>query len=327
MMKSFKDKKILVLGGMGFIGSNLAIRLIEDGAKVTLIDSMIPNHGGNLFNIKPIQKLCEVNFSDIRDAHSLRYLVQDQDIIFSLAGQVNHLDSMEDPFTDLDINCLSQINLLEVCRKFNPRVKIVYSSTRQIYGRPQYLPVDEKHPILPVDVNGINKVAGENYYSLYAKVHGMDCVSLRLTNTYGPRQYIRGTTQGFIGVFLRLALQRQKISLFGDGQQKRDFNYVDDVVKALLLAASAPEVSGGVYNLGHHNSYSLLYFVQLLQKFCDFEYNIKPFPPERAKIDIGDYYSDYSLFKEKTGWEPTVDLEEGLSKTIAYFRENLSYYL
>lgn len=326
-MKSFKDKKILVLGGMGFIGSNLAIRLIEDGAKVTLIDSMIPNHGGNLFNIKPIQKLCEVNFSDIRDAHSLRYLVQDQDIIFSLAGQVNHLDSMEDPFTDLDINCLSQINLLEVCRKFNPRVKIVYSSTRQIYGRPQYLPVDEKHPILPVDVNGINKVAGENYYSLYAKVHGMDCVSLRLTNTYGPRQYIRGTTQGFIGVFLRLALQRQKISLFGDGQQKRDFNYVDDVVKALLLAASAPEVSGGVYNLGHHNSYSLLYFVQLLQKFCDFEYNIKPFPPERAKIDIGDYYSDYSLFKEKTGWEPTVDLEEGLSKTIAYFRENLSYYL
>ena len=312
---------------MGFIGSNLAIRLVESGAKVTLIDSMIPNHGGNLFNIEPIQKLCKVNFSDIRDAHSLRYLVQDQDIIFSLAGQVNHLDSMEDPFTDLEINCLSQINLLEVCRKFNPRVKIVYSSTRQIYGRPQYLPVDEKHPILPVDVNGINKMAGENYYSLYAKVHDMDCTSLRLTNTYGPRQFIRGATQGFIGVFLRLAIQGQPITIFGDGQQRRDFNYVEDVVEALLLAASTPKVSGGVYNLGHHHSYSLLDFIQLLQKFCDFEYTIKPFPPERAKIDIGDYYSDYNLFKGETGWSPTVDLEEGLSKTVAYFRKNLSHYL
>ncbi|RLB67834.1 MAG: NAD-dependent epimerase [Deltaproteobacteria bacterium] len=326
-MNYFKNKKILILGGVGFIGSNLALRLVEDGAEVTLIDSMIPNHGGNLFNISPIRDLCKVNFSDIRDAHSLRYLVQAQDIIFSLAGQVNHLDSMKDPFTDLEINSLSQINLLEVCRKFNPQVKIVYSSTRQIYGRPQYLPVDEKHPILPVDVNGINKVAGENYYSLYAKVYDMDCVSLRLTNTYGPRQYIRGATQGFIGVFLRLALQGQPITIFGDGLQRRDFNYVDDVVEALCLAASTPEVSGGVFNLGHHHSYSLLDFIQLLQKSCDFDYKIEPFPPERAKIDIGDYYSDYSLFKRKTGWAPVVDLEEGLLKTVAYFRDNLAQYL
>ena len=326
-MNYFKNKKILILGGVGFIGSNLAIHLVAEGAKITLVDSMIPHHGGNLFNIGPIQEDCKVNFSDIRDAHSLRYLVQGQDIIFSLAGQVNHLDSMEDPVTDLAINCLSQINLLEVCRKFNPRVKIVYSSTRQIYGRPQYLPVDEQHPVLPVDVNGINKVAGENYYSLYAKVHDMDCVSLRLTNTYGPRQFIRGNTQGFTGIFLRLAIQGQPVTIFGNGQQRRDFNYVGDVVEALMLAASTPGTSGNVYNLGHHHSYSILDFIHTLQKFCDFEYEIKPFPSDRAKIDIGDYYSNYNLFKKTTGWSPSVDLEEGLAQTVAYFRKNLSHYL
>ena len=326
-MNYLKGKKVLVLGGVGFIGSNLAIRLVAEEAKVTLVDSMIPHHGGNLFNIEPIQEYCKVNFSDIRDAHSLRYLVQGQDIIFSLAGQVNHLDSMEDPFTDLEINCLSQLNLLEVCRKFNPTVKIIYSSTRQVYGRPQYLPVDEKHPIVPVDVNGINKVAGENYYSLYAKVYDMDCTSLRLTNTYGPRQFIRGSRQGFTGIFLRKAIEGQPIVLFGNGQQRRDFNYVEDVVTALLLAASTPEASGNVYNLGHHHSYSLLDFIHILQNFCDFEYEIKPFPPDRARIDIGDYYSDYNLFKDTTGWMPSVDLEEGLAQTVAYFRKNLSHYL
>lgn len=326
-MDFFKDKKILVLGGMGFIGSNLALRLVERDAKVTLVDSMIPNHGGNLFNIQPIQDSCRINFSDIRDEYSMRYLVQGQDIIFSLAGQVSHIDSMENPFNDLAINCLSQLSLLEVCRKVNPTVKIIYSSTRQIYGRPQYLPVNERHPIIPVDVNGINKMAGEKYYSLYAKVYDMDCTSLRLTNTYGPRQNIRGNTQGFTGIFLRLAIQGKPITIFGDGRQQRDFNYVDDVVTALLLAASTPEISGGVYNLGHHQHYSLLDFIHILQNNCDFEYEIKPFPPDRARIDIGDYYSDYSLFKETTGWVPSVDLEEGLAQTVAYFRKNLSHYL
>jgi nucleoside-diphosphate-sugar epimerase len=326
-MSFFERKNVLILGGLGFIGSNLAIRLVNEGARVTIVDSMIPNHGGNLFNINPITDQCKINFSDIRDSHSLRYLVGNQEIIFNLAGQVNHLDSMIDPMTDLEINCRSQLSFLETCRHYNSDAKIVFSSTRQIYGKPQYLPVDEKHPINPIDINGINTVAGESYHSLYARVYKQNCTSLRLTNTYGPRQYLRGKSQGFVGVFLRLAIQNQTIEIFGDGKQQRDFNYIDDVTDALMLAASVPETAGGVYNLGHHDHYSLLEFVKLLQNFLDFEYKITPFPQDREKIDIGDYFSDYGLFEQITGWAPLFELAEGLENTVTYFNESLDHYL
>jgi nucleoside-diphosphate-sugar epimerase len=315
----FRDRKILVLGGMGFVGSNLAIRLVSLGAKVTIVDSMLPQYGGNLHNIQPIRENCRINFSDIRDSHSLDYLVRDIDVIYSVAGQTSHLESMSDPMTDLDINCRSQLSILESCRKNNPSVKILYASTRQIYGRPQYLPVDEQHPAVPVDVNGINKLAAENYYTLYSEVYDMQCASLRLTNTYGPRQHLSGNKQGFAGIFIRRAISGETIRIFGDGMQIRDFNYIDDVVDAFLMATDNPNVYGKVYNLASDERFSLLDFVRILQQYCQFDYELVPFPPEHKKIDIGDYYGDFSLFHKETGWAPKIQLDEGLKRTVEYF--------
>lgn len=314
-------------GGLGFIGSTLSIALVEAGANVTIVDSMIPGHGGNLFNIEPIKDNVHVNFSDMRDEHSLRYLVQGKDFIFNLAAQVSHIDSMEDPMTDLDINCRSQLSLLETLRAHNPKACIVYTGTRQVYGKPQYLPVDEKHPIDPVDVNGINTMAGEWYHLLYAKVYGMRCTVLRLTNTYGPRQKISNVKHGFVGTFIRKALQGETIQLFGDGSQQRDFNYVDDVVEALLLTGTKAELSGEFFNLGDSAHYSLKQFAGMLQKLCTFKIETVPFPEERKRIDIGDYYASYEKFHKATGWKPKVNLEEGLKTTVEYFRKNLDKYL
>jgi len=325
-MNNLVDRKVLILGGMGFIGSNLAIRLVDLGAKVTIVDSMLPQYGGNLCNIESIRDRCQINFSDIRDSYSLEYLVQDIDVIYSVAGQTSHIESMSDPMTDLDINCRSQLSILESCRRHNPDVKILYASTRQVYGRPQYLPVDEKHSVIPVDVNGINKVAAEQYYTLYSQVYGMKCVSFRLTNTYGPRQHLRGNKQGFAGIFIRCAIDGQLIRIFGDGAQLRDFNYVEDVVDVFLMATDNPGVYGNVYNLGSNERYSLLDFVRILKGYCKFEYELVPFPPEHKAIDIGDYYGDYSLVHRQTGWEPKVSLEEGLKQTVEYFREHKKSY-
>ncbi len=325
-MTDFAGKKVLILGGLGFIGSNLAIRLVELGAEVTLVDSMLPQYGGNLTNIEPIKDRVHVNFSDIRDRHSLSYLVKGKDVIYSAAGQTSHIESMTDPMTDLAINCQSQLAILESCRQHNPEVMIVYASTRQLYGRPRYLPVDEKHPVAPADVNGINKLAAELYYRLYFEVYGIRCVSLRLTNTYGPRQHLSGDKQGFAGIFIRKAIDGEKIQIFGDGEQLRDFNYVDDVADAFLLATDNPELHGGDFNLGSDHHYSLLEFVRLLAQVTEFEFETVPFPPAHKAIDIGDYYSDFSLFRDKTGWSPKVDLAEGLERTVEYFRPRKELY-
>jgi len=316
----FKDRRVLVTGGVGFIGSNLAIRLSELGARVLLVDSMLPAYGATLHNIAPVRDRVRVNFSDVRDSHSLSYLVRDQDLIFSLAGQVSHSESMTDPMTDLEINCRSQLSLLECCRRGNPGVKIVFASTRQLYGRPQYLPVDELHPLMPVDVNGINKLAAERYYTLYHDVYRMPTVSLRLTNTYGPRMDLASNKKGFIGIFVRKALRGEKIQVFGSGEQKRDFNYVDDVVEALLLAARTEGIHGRVFNLGHPNPHSLLDVVRTLRELSGVEFELVPFPAEAAAIDIGDYYGDFKKFHEATGWGPQVDLRPGLERTLAYYR-------
>ena len=236
MRETYQGKKVLITGGLGFIGSTLAIQLVEWGADVTLVDSMIPEYGGNLFNIEPIKNQVRVNFSDVRDPHSMEYLVKDQDYLFNLAGQVSHIDSMTDPLSDLDINTRAQVVILEACRKFNPRIVVVFASTRQIYGKPQYLPVDENHRLYPTDVNGINNMAGEWYHTLYYNVYDLNTVSLRLTNTYGPRQLLKHNRQGFIGVFVRQIIQGEKIKIFGDGQQIRDMNYVEDVVVRFIIS-------------------------------------------------------------------------------------------
>ncbi|MDH4209537.1 MAG: NAD-dependent epimerase/dehydratase family protein, partial [Anaerolineae bacterium] len=244
---SYQDKKVMITGGLGFIGSNLAHRLVDYGADVLIVDSLIPDYGGNLFNVEGIRDRVRINVADVRDVSGMNYLVQGQDYIFNLAGQVSHVDSMSDPYTDLEINCRSQLSLLEACRRNNPAVKVIYASTRQIYGVPDYLPVDEKHLLHPTDVNGINKMAGEWYHILYSHVYGIRATSLRLTNTYGPRQLMKHSRQGFIGWFIRLAIDGQEISLYGDGRQVRDLNYVDDAVEAFLLAGAKDNVNGQVY--------------------------------------------------------------------------------
>jgi UDP-glucose 4-epimerase len=323
----FSSKRTLITGGLGFIGSNLARRLVELGAEVLLVDSLIPDYGGNLFNIAGIEDRVRVNIADVRDEYGMNYLVQGQDVIFNLAGQVSHLDSMRDPYTDLEINCRSQLSILEACRKHNPGVKIVYAGTRQIYGRPQYLPVDETHPLEPTDINGVNKLAGEWYHIIYHRVHGLRTVSLRMTNIYGPRMRVKDARQTFIGWWLHQIVDDEELQIFGDGRQVRDFNYVDDVVEALVLAAADPTAEGQIYNLGGADPINLLDLAELLiQVNGGGSYRIVPFPADRKRIDIGDYHGDYSRIRAHLGWQPTVPLRDGLERAIAFYRQYREHY-
>lgn len=317
---------MLVTGGAGFIGSNLVARLVGLGAQVTVIDSLLPDLGGNLFNLDGLRDRIWLSITDMRDANGLSYLVREQEVIFNLAGQVSHEDSMRDPLTDLDINCRSQAALLEICRQHNPRVRVVYSGTRQVYGRPHYLPVDEEHPLSPVDANGINKLAAERYHLLYQQVHGMWACVLRLTNTYGPRQLIRHHRQGFIAWFVRKALNRETIQLFGDGLQQRDMTYVDDVVDGLLLAAASDAASGQIFNVGGE-PVTLLDLARMLCDLCPgATYTTVPFPEERRRIDIGNYVANWGKMRDRLGWAPRVPLAEGLRRTIEYYQRYGDHY-
>lgn len=324
---TFSNKNILITGGLGFIGSNLACRLVEQGAQVTLVDSLIPEYGGNLFNVDPVKGKVRVNIADVRDEFSMDYLVRDRDLLFNLAGQNSHLDSMQNPYTDLEINCRAQLSILEACRKNNPGVKIVYTSTRQIYGKPDYLPVDERHHLHPTDVNGVNKMAGEWYHILYNNVYGIPAVSLRLTNTYGPRMRVKDARQTFLGIWIKRLIEGEPIEIWGDGMQIRDFNYVDDVVEALLLAGASKEADGQVFNLGGDEKINLRDLAALLAEVHGGgEYSLVPFPPNRKSIDIGDYYADYRLIEGKLGWRPRIALREGLKLTLDYYQMHRERY-
>ena len=326
-MKNYYQKKVLITGGLGFIGSNLARVLVGKGARVTVVDSLIPQYGGNIHNINDIRKNIDINICDIRDPHAIKYLVQEKDFLFNLAGQTSHMDSMKDPQTDLDINATAQLSILESCRLNNPDIKIVFASTRQLYGKPDYLPVDEKHPIRPVDVNGINKLAGEWYHLLYNNVYGIKACALRLTNTYGPGMRVKDARQTFLGIWIRLLLEGKPIQVFGDGKQLRDFNYVDDCVNALLLAGANDIANGKVYNLGSKEVVALKTLAELLTNL-DYggSFELIPFPTERKAIDIGDYYSDFSLISDDLGWMPKIALEEGLRRTVNFYSKNSSEY-
>jgi len=327
--RDFSGKRILITGGLGFIGSNLARRLADAGARLILVDSLIPDYGGNLFNIDGYADRVTVNIADVRDEYSMDYLVQGQDILFNLAGQTSHLDSMRDPYTDLEINVRSQLSILEACRKKNPDIKIVYASTRQFYGKPDYLPVDERHLLHPTDVNGINKMAGEWYHIVYNNVYGIRATSLRLTNTYGPRMRVKDARQTFLGIWLKQVLSGEPILVYGDGQQLRDFNYVDDVIEAMLLAALEARADGQAYNLGSAElPISLNDLAQLVIEInAAGEYRRIPFPPDRKSIDIGDYYADSSKIRRELGWTPRIPLAEGLRRSLDYFRQHLPHYV
>ena len=323
----YADQRVLITGGLGFIGSNLARRLVGLGAKVTLADSLIPEYGGNRANIADIKSRVEVNIADVRDPHAMSHLVRGQDFLFNLAGQTSHLDSMTDPHTDLEINCRAQLSILEACRRENPSIRVVFAGTRQIYGKPDHLPVDENHLLRPTDVNGINKMAGEWYHILYSRVYGIRACSLRLTNTYGPGMRIKDARQTFLGIWIRKVLEGQPFEIW-EGGQRRDFTYVDDCVEAMLLAASHPEAEGEIFNLGGCEVVTLKETGDLL---CQLEskarYEQRSFPAERKAIDIGDFYADFSKIRNRLGWSPQVDLRTGLKKTLDYYRKYLPEYL
>jgi UDP-glucose 4-epimerase len=324
----YGGRRVMITGGLGFIGSNLARQLVELQADVLLVDSLIPDYGGNLFNIDGIEGRVRVNIADIRQQTTMDYLVKDREVIFNLAGQVSHIDSMRDPQTDLEINCRSQLTILEACRRNNPGVKVVFAGTRQVYGKPDRLPVDEDHLVRPTDINGINKVAGEYYHLVYNNVFGVRACSLRLTNVYGPRQLVKHNRQGFIGWFVRLAVEGRDIEIYGDGSQMRDFVYVEDVCDAFLRAGATDAVNGHAYNVGGSEPISHRDLVRLLIEVagsgsCRFV----PWPPDKKAIDIGSFYADSTRFRTLTGWSSPVQLREGLARSVAFYREHLQKYV
>lgn len=326
-VKEFNNKNILITGGAGFIGSHLARRLVGLGGRVTIIDAMIPEYGGNLRNIEDIRKHIYLNFSDVRDRNSMKYLVKNQDYLFNLAGQTSHMDSMQDPFTDLEINSRAQLAILETIRDYNDSIKIVFASTRQVYGQPEYLPVDEKHPVRPIDVNGINKVSGEHYHMLYNDIYHIHSCALRLTNTYGPGMRVKDARQTFIGIWIRNLIQGLPIEVWG-GSQLRDFNHINDVVTAFLLAATHANAYGNIYNLGNIETISLLELAKLLiDIYGSGKFVVKQFPEQRKKIDIGDYYSDFTRITQDLNWKPQVCLRTGLENTLNYYQDNIAFYI
>ena len=325
--KNFENARVLITGGLGFIGSSLARKLLCLGSKITIIDSLIPQYGGNFFNIQDIKDQVNVNISDVRDPYAMAYLIQGKDYLFNLAGQTSHLDSMNDPQSDLAINASAQLSILEACRKHNPDIKLVFASTRQLYGKPDYLPVDEKHPTRPVDVNGINKLAGEWYHLLYNNVHHIRACALRLTNTYGPGMRVKDARQTFLGIWIRNLIEGKPILVYGDGTQLRDFNYVDDVVDALLSAAINPNAWGEVFNLGSQEYIGLKDLATMMvEMYPNGHYETVPFPGELKAIDIGDYYSDYTKANQVLGWAPQINLKQGLKRSLDYYIEHHAHY-
>ena len=324
----YRDRPVLITGGLGFIGSNLARQLVALGARVLIVDSLIPDCGGNLFNISGIEDRVRVNIVDIRQQSTMNDLVCGHDVIFNLAGQVSHIDSMQDPSTDLDINCRGQLCVLEACRRNNTSVKVVFAGTRQIYGRADTLPVTEDHLVRPTDVNGINKAAGEYYHLVYNNVFGIRACSLRLTNVYGPRQLIKHNRQGFVAWFIRLALENREIQIFGDGTQVRDFVYVDDAVDAFLRAGADDVSNGEVFNVGGREPITHGDLVELMIRLAGSgRFRCVAWPPDKKAIDIGDFYADSSKIRSTLGWQPVTPLAEGLRRTFEFYRAHLDQYV
>jgi UDP-glucose 4-epimerase len=324
----YRGRPVLITGGLGFIGSNLARQLVDLGADVLVVDSLLPDYGGNLFNLAGVEDRLRVNIADVRQGTTMNYLVRGREVIFNLAGQVSHIDSMRDPHTDLEINCRSQLTILEACRQHNSTTKVVFASTRQVYGRPERLPVSESQLVRPIDINGINKAAGENYHVVYNNAFGVRACALRLTNVYGPRQLIHHNRQGFIGWFIRLALEGAEIQIYGDGSQMRDFVYVDDAADAFLRAGMLDACNGDVFNVGGTEPIAHRDLVALLIETAGRgSSRLVPWPGEKQRIDIGSFYSDSSKFTGTTGWHPTVGLAEGFRRTLDYYRAHFDRYV
>jgi UDP-glucose 4-epimerase len=324
-LEAYAGARAVITGGLGLIGSAIARRLVGLGAEVLLIDSMIPEYGGNLANIADIRDRVTVNIADLRGGHGLRHLLRGRDFLFNLAAQTSHLASMSSPEADLAINCTAQLQLLEACREVNPGVVAVHAGTRQIYGRPQYLPVDERHPLRPVDINGVNKMAGEAYHLLFRDVYGIRTRSLRLTNVYGPGMRIKDARQTFLGIWLRRIIEGEPFEVWG-GEQRRDLLYVEDAADAFLYAAITPQAEGLALNVGGETIGLADLAASLIEANGGGTYELREFPAERKAIDIGDFLLDDRRFRGLTGWRPRVGVAEGLRRSLAYYRDRLTNY-
>ena len=327
LSKAFSGQQALITGGMGFIGSNLACRLIQLGAEVTLVDSLEPDSGANAFNIIDIEKQVRFIQADIRDEQKIKQAIQGTKFLFNLAGQSSHLGSMRNPIKDLEINGVGQLMLLELCRQYNPDIRIVYAGTRQIYGRTKYLPVDESHPILPVDYNGVSKNTAAMYHLAFNSIYGMWTSTLRMTNVYGPRMRIKDDNLTFIGWWFRQLLDGNEIKIFGNGKQIRDLNHIDDVVEALLLSVTQPQAQGKIYNLGGEPVSLIDLALLMIEINGSGNYQFIPFPENRKRIDIGDYFGDYSQIKNELGWQPQIQLREGITSTLDFYRKHKDQYI
>ena len=329
LRNEYKGRSVLITGGLVFIGSNLAHRLVQMGnVEVVILDSLIPDEGGNFFNIHGIEDRIKVHREDMGQDYVINHLVGGVDYIFNLAGQVSHLESLRHPHHDLELNCAAQLTLLEACRNYNPHVKIVFTSTRQVYGRPLRLPVSETDRVAPLDINGVHKLAAEHYHLLYNRLYGTRAVCLRLTNTYGPRQLLRHNRQGFIAWFVRQALAGEIIDLYGEGRQRRDLNYVDDVVEALLLAGASERAEGEVFNLGGGEPVGLAEIAsELISLTGRGSVRLVPFPPEQQLIEIGNCYLSCHKIEKVLGWRPRISWQQGLARTVDFYRANLKHYL
>jgi len=328
----FSGRRVLVTGGLGFIGSNLALALADAGAQVTVVDARYPRHGANPHNLDggaagaQRERIAVVD-ADLADprAHAA---AADAEIVFNLAGQVSHVDSMENPVFDLDVNTRSHIALLESLRHDNPDVAVIFTSTRQLFGKPHYLPVDEDHPVAPVDVNGISKHATEQLHLLYGECYGLRSTVVRLTNVYGPRQRLRDDYQGFLPIFVRHALLGEPIHVFGEGEQRRDCLYVDDVVECLLRAALVPEAAGEVFNVGNDEHLSLREIADAVVAAAGSgRVECIAWPDDRDAIDIGSYFGDSSKAKRMLDWSPGTRFVDGIAATVAFYRRHLEWYL
>ena len=328
MNETWSGRRALITGGAGFLGSTLAHRLVGLGAVVTVVDNYLPDGGANDANLASIAQQITIKRGDIGDRALMTSLIAQTDAMFNLAGRTSHMDSMSDPLGDLQSNVTAQIGLLEVCRQTNPKIRIVYASTRQVYGKPDYLPVDEVHPLRPPDVNGVHKLAAEQYHMVYAQVYGLAASALRLTNCYGPHMRIRDARQTFVGIWVRRLLEGQIFEVWG-GAQKRDFTYSEDVVEAMLAAIDSPAAQGRVFNLGGDGAVSLdRLAVELVTANGGIGgFAVHEFPADRKRIDIGDYEADDRAFRMTTGWAPQVSLPDGLARTLAYYRLTLAKYL
>lgn len=325
-LEKYRGSNVLVTGGLGFIGSTLSLRLAELGAHVTVIDCELPESGANPFNVSEGPASLEITTGDIGDATLIRRLVAGKSFIFNLAGTLSHTDSMRQPLRDLYSNCSAHVVLLEACRETNPAARILFTGTRGQYGNPQKTPVDEAHPLVSADVNGINKSAGEAYHLLYARHYGMHACSLRLSNTYGPRHQMRHHRQGVLNWFVRRVLDGDPILLFGDGKQVRDVHYVDDVVEAMLMTLASDKSKGEIYNLGG-TPLSLRQVADLLIELNQGgQIEFKSFPPEFKWVEVGDFIADYSKIRDSIGWQPRVQPREGFEKTLRFYRQNRPQY-